>query len=76
MQKGERLRAESGPDSGADDEIEQLIATGGARVIGAEPKLLRSAVQFADIGVQRIESRMAAHGVSIGQKFNRQLQLP
>ena len=73
MQKCERS-AESGPDFGADDEIEQFIATGGARVIRANPApagVLQSPISASSDRIPHV-----GDGVSIRQKFNRQLQLP
>ena len=68
--------AERRPDLRADDEIEQLIASGVARVCRVESQHLRGALQFADVRVERIESRMAAHGFAIAHELHRQLRCP
>ena len=72
MQKSQRRRAESRPDPRADDEIEQLIAPGGSRVIGLQAQLLRGVPQDAQVGIQRIESCVALHGLAVTHELHRQ----
>ena len=57
MQEGERFGAERRTDAGADHEIEQFIASRGARMFGAEPELLCRLLKLAVVGAERIEAR-------------------